>query len=416
MVDQRADSHDSPASGSNLEPEKRSKGVQVSGAPRRGLGEASSSHGGTKKKSAVVKGGEPVPGSGTGSGGFQKIGIGKPLLIKLESVYLGPNKRGKDVLVTSQVKDPLSVTAGVMSMNMAKYDVADRAIIDVGVDAGSVVIYYSPAATDDALNLAVNLKFDGFDRARVQKVITAAAGVAGLPAFIAGGALGGPVGAASGQALVRAASAGASLVVSLIDRLVDAKDMVSLDWELNIDNPTLPKAKAGWVLLYPETKADSGKPGQWGSGYTSTQSTKPGESSLTVNGEDFFIGDDGTLRSVDAPAEPFRGDFPYAVVSVNGRTESKLKKWKPAAVTAGLTARFLQQQADDQVLDQVGDAFGAYSDVLILRDAKSVSAEFAAETDVKKKAALKVKLDALIKSIQDEDIRKVAEGGAEITA
>jgi len=380
--------------------DKSFQGVQVSGrstekpkTTRRG-------------KAAVILDAEPVQGGGT----FEKIGIGKPLLIKLSSVYLGPNKRGKDVLVTSQVKDPLSIAAGVMSMNMAKYNVADRAIIDVGVGAGSVVIYYSPAVTDDVLNLAVNLKFDGFDQQRVQSVITAGAGIAGLPAFIAGGALAGPAGAATGQALVKAASAGASLVVTLINGLVDARDMVSLDWQLNINDLTLPRAKAGWILLYPETKRDSGTPGQWGSGYTSTEATSSRESTLTIDGNDFTIGDDGTLRSVDDPHTPFKGEFPYAVISVNGHKESKLKKWKPAAVTAGLTARFLQQQSDEEILDQVSDAFGAYSDVVILRDAKSISAEYDAETDAKKKAALKKKLDALIESIQDEDIKKVAKG------
>jgi hypothetical protein len=398
---QRTDADSVSNLGVQISPQDvRGRGVSIPGTP--------TEHPKTKNrpdKAAVIHGGDVVPGSR----GFEKIGIGKPLLIKLESVYLGPDKRGKDVLVTSQVKDPLSIAAGVMSMNMAKYDVKDRAIIDVGVDAGSVVVYYSPAATDDVLNLAVNLKFDGFDVRRVQKIISAAAGVAGLPAFIAGGALAGPVGAASGQALVEAASAGASLAVSIVDRLLDAKDMVSLDWELNLNDRTHPLATAGWVLLYPETKRDSGKPTHWGSGYTSTQSSQPGEVSLTVNGDEFTIGDDGTLRSVDDPSTPYRGDFPYAVISVNGHAETKLKKWKPAAVTAGLTARFLQQQSDDKILDQVSDAFGAYSDVMILRDAKTISAEYDAEKNAKKKAELKTKLDALIKSIQDDDIRKVAE-------
>lgn len=383
--------------------EARNRGVPVTGT--------SDGANTQRGKAALVRGGEPVqPIPGSPDARFEPIGIGKPLLITLESVYLGPNRRGKDVLVTSQVKDPLSIAAGVMSMNMAKYDVKDRAIVEVGVDAGSEVVFYSLAVTDDKLDIAVKLKFDGFDRDRIQKVITAGAGVAGLPAFIAGGALAGPVGAATGQAIVQAASAGATLIVSLVDRLLDAKNMVSLDWELNINRSTLPKAKAGWVLLYPETSAQSGTPGQWGSGYTSTQATAPGEVALTVNGDDFVIGDDGTLRSIKDPHTPFKGDFPYAVVSVNGHAEPKLKKWKPAAVTAGLTARFLQQQSDEAILGEVSDAFEAYSDVLILRDAKSISQELDAEKDAKKKEALQKKLDALIKSIQDDDLRKVAEG------
>ncbi|MCU1543839.1 MAG: hypothetical protein JWM50_1704 [Microbacteriaceae bacterium] len=401
MDTQRTDSDNASNLGVQIPPHGgRRRGVPITAGPQ----ERPETNRRTDEP-AVIQGGGVIPGTR----GFEKIGIGKPLLIKLESVYLGPDKRGKDVLVTSQVRDPLSVAAGVMSMNMAKYDVSDRAIIDVGVDAGSVVVYYSPAATDDVLNLSVKLKFDGFDVSRVQAVISAAAGVAGLPAFIAGGALAGPVGAASAQALVQAASAGAGLVVSLVDRLVDAKDMVSLDWELNVNNPILPRATAGWVLLHPETKRDSGKPTQWGSGFTSTQSSEPGQVSLTVDGDEFTIGDDGTLRSVDDPTTPYRGEFPYALISVNGHAESKLKKWKPAAVTAGLTARFLQQQTDEKILDQVSDAFGAYSDVLILRDAKTISAEYDAETNTTKRAALKTKLDALITSIQDEDIRKVAE-------
>lgn len=402
MVQTRND----PGESSNFGNSSGSQGERDRGIPVTGAGDVSE---GRRGEPAIVKKETPIPGSAKDIH-FEPIGVGKPLLITLESVYLGPHRRGRDVLVTSQVKDPLSIAAGVMSMNMAKYDVEDRALIDVGVDAGSEVIYYSPAVTDDKLNIAVNLKFDGFDRDRIQKVITAGAGIAGLPAFIAGGALAGPVGAASGQAIVQVASAGATLIVSLVDRLLDAKDMVSLDWELNLARTTLEKAKAGWVLLYPATAEQSSTPGQWGSGYTSTQATSHGQAPLTVNSEEFVIGRDGTLRSVKDPDKPFTGDFPYAVVSVNGHAEPKLKKWKPAAVTAGLTARFLQQQSDKAVLGEVSDAFEAYSDVLILRDAKGISDQLVAEKDAKKKEKLQKMLDALITSIQDDALRKVAEG------
>jgi hypothetical protein len=140
MVDTRTD----PGESSEL-----GKPVGYQGQPNRGVpvtGSSAAALAERRAKAAVVKGGKPVPGSPKTR--FEPIGIGKPLLITLESVYLGPNRRGKDVLVTSQVKDPLSIAAGVMSMNMAKYDVEDRAIVEVGVDAGSEVVYYKTGCSN----------------------------------------------------------------------------------------------------------------------------------------------------------------------------------------------------------------------------------------------------------------------------
>lgn len=227
--------------------------------------------------------------------------------------------------MTSQVRDPLLTPAGAMSMNTVKYGIRDKAIIDVGVDESSEVVYYSPAVSEDKLNLAVKLKFDGFDRNRVQEWIGAVGDVASLPSFIAGGALAGPVGSASGQAIVRAVEGGGRASRQRGRPSNRCESMVALEWDLNINRRTLLKAEAGWFLLYPKTKESSGRPAQWGSGYTSTQATSGSEVPFTVNGVDFTIGTMGRCAPRMNLIGPTAVIFPYAAVSVDGHAEFKTK-------------------------------------------------------------------------------------------
>lgn len=361
---------------------------------------------------------------------FKPIGLGKPLTIMIESVYSGPHAHGASLLVMSAVKDPIFDAPGVVAMHWWLEQIGDREFVprDPGKQ-GSKVVYHTPALSELALDVAIKLKFDSFDKALYKRWVKVGQQVASLPAFLGGAALAGGVGAAGAQALVAAGAGAANLVVEVLDRQIDGGDPVNMSWDLAIADPGKFPAQAGWILITPDDfKVTIATPGQEREptfleriGWHAIDENVTSEY-LEIEGNDYVV-DDGVLRhrtdgTWKGSGEAFhegdkvRGPFPYALLKIDGTPRRELKKWKATAVTADLAARFLNRDANT-IPDAAVEAFQAWGDLALLRKAGELTEGLDATGITKKdKETLQKQIDALVDSVQDSTLKKLAQDKA----
>ncbi|MET4096961.1 hypothetical protein [Arthrobacter sp. UYCu712] len=357
---------------------------------------------------------------------FDPIGLGNPLKVELVSVYVGRTDRGSgELLVMSTAKDPDAPAGSVVAMNWWGEEVKSQDLVPLNNGmAGTRVIYYSPAESATFISISVKVKFDYFPREVVEAWVKAAANIASLPILVGGVVFGGPAGAASAQAIVGVAEAGANLGIALLDKGIDGAGVTSMDWGLSVSDQGYVAQRAGFVLLTEENRVQMhGEVGNVVAGYASNDGYANAHDGpkefLEVDGRGFYVdGHDHVLRHVgdgswdDADwsykaGEKVRGPWPYALVKVHGGEDEDLKKWKPAAVTAVLAARFLNHDKDAALPELTEKVFTAYSDVTMINRAAQLQEKLSSEKDDIKKNVLQKQYDALLEAIQNEKLKEL---------
>lgn len=371
---------------------------------------------------------EPVP--------FRPIGIGKPLRITLEQVYVGANSNWRgELLVTSTAAATEQSSAGTTAMNWWGRGLKPYDKVPLNdASAGSDVLYYSPAESNDKLDLAVYLKFDNFDRDQWAAWLKAANKIGSLPIVIGGFVTGGPAGAATGQAIVGVTSAGSNLAIALLDRAIDGGNSIQMNASISIGRAGLLSATPGYKLLTEERfieryiyedGSESHKP----SSYISFEDDGKHPVYLEVDGNHFYVHrETGRLMHKDDGSWPnhpgwtyekdseVRGPWPYALILVDGTERSSLAQWKPAAVTADLAAKFLNRPKGDEIPNLAAEVFTAWSDVSMVNAAGALRQQIKDNDDdldktpddevlKNKKALYEKQLEAAIDSIQNEKLQ-----------
>lgn len=329
------------------------------------------------------------------------IGLGKPLSIRIRSMFSGGNvwhrRTGRaavgDVLVTSAVKNPLFYDAAPLAMNyyFPKAQ-SEQRLKPLPTAAGSDVVFYSPGVVSDSLQVQVQMSFDRFDEQRYLRWTKAVGAVAGLPVF----AVPGPQGVGL-RALIVAAENTAEIILRSIDRWVDGSN----DWistgAIHVAEAGEKRARSGYVLFYGNDQDH--KP------------IVPGHGGVIFEKEfrkrkEQYVVRDGTLRYREAPDQLVLQGEPYVLAILNGAREPHLKQWAPAAVTAILADRFLNMEENGSS-DFVG-ILSAYNDIVMARKISELDDELADDTlDADTRSKLSAQRSGAFKNLQDDDIKEL---------
>lgn len=367
---------------------------------------------------------------------FKPIGLGRPMTISLSSLYVGRKSGGGasasgQLLVMSTAKDPVDYAPSVVAMN-AWQQVApgERVSLDAG-KLGSRILYYSPSQSERSISLSVQLNYDYFDKALWDSWTEAATKSAALPAFLGGLVSGGPAGAATNQAIVTVAGAAAKLVVSAIDRAIDGGASTVMSWNVPVASPGQPPIKPGWMLLTPDgLKVDVQVKRKNDQGFWEAVdeavfgSEPPSKEAFDVDGLRFYVDpEDETLRHREGGTWPdgtnfhkderVAGPFPFALVKIDGTENRKLKKWKPAAMSAELASRFLGDSGTS-LPDLAVDVFDAYANATLVSQARELADEIKDASKAERKM-LEQQRAAVIESITDDNLRDLVLGKHEET-
>jgi hypothetical protein len=337
-----------------------------------------------------------------GTGGVVEpdpIGLNKPLVMRIHRIFTGDKDEGQ-VLITSAVKAASSNDAAPQAMHGVRKGVKPQHFLPFGAtDPGSPYLYYSKAALNTSVSVQVRLSWDRFDEKRYDRYVDLLGKTAALPVFAASSGVFGPAGALGSGAAIAVVGKAVKVVLHAVDRWVDGdddKDFIA-NFDLNLEVPGLARAKAGWVLLRDDDESHEilvSPDGEW----TKEKAVQGPDDSL------FYVNDNGDLCYKDGDRVVDDLDQPYVLIHVSGTETEELDGFAPAAATAVLLQQF--QQAEGDALEDLTDLVAAYNDVTMARRAATLD-EKIKDASGEEKDKLVEQRKAVIKQIQDEDIRRL---------
>lgn len=311
---------------------------------------------------------------------YVPIGLGKPLTIQIRHIYTGkyPKKStfggsAKDIAVVSGVRDYSVFAATARALNfIEKNKKAGSHLKTPGafVDGTPVVAYY-PALTADSLTLSLEIAVDDFPQDFVNTVGNAFQSLGGIPLMLphAGFLLG------AGELLKLAGGIG--------NGLFDGKPEFSITEPINFDVPGSEIATADFRVL---------------------------AHSDTLQHEYSYDDKRGLIHK--QTGELYKGEEPYAVISLDGRERTNLAEFAPTAASASILKRFFNLGQDVRTpIDTIVEGIKLASDMRFRNKALDVQRSLdKLPEDSPDRARLKKQYDALLKNIENDLFKPKAAG------
>lgn len=305
---------------------------------------------------------------------FEPVGIGKPLCIEIRYVYTGKypawNAFGsKDMMVTSAMKSIATFDAAPRAINLVRQKV-DKNTGMAGpsaVEQGTTLIHYTPALLEKNTRLTLEMGFDAFPQELFYMVGDAFTKAAGIPIFVSGGSY------------LLAAGAVTSLIGNIAEYMIDRGPVFTATERLMFQRPGEPIPQADFRLV--------------------TEDDFP-QSVL----QNYKVRAQGL---VDGHGKRYKGDYPYMIISLDGRKQDAYNEFSSTAASAAMLDKYYNiKSGKTQSLDLMIDALKLYNDWSCWKKADSIAKEMAntksgtAEYDMKKQ-----EYDALISNIQNEALK-----------
>lgn len=306
---------------------------------------------------------------------FVPIGPGKPLTIEIRHVYSGKYpksglfRKEKDVAVVSGVKDYAIFAATARALNFIQKDHTKRTRFTTpsAFEKGTPVVAYYPALTTSSLTMSIEMAVDDFPGDFVNDLGNAFTALSGVPLMLphAGFLMG------LGEVTKLASGVG--------NALFDGKPEFSMTESLNFDRPGSLIAKADFRLL-----------------------TRSHTLHMHYKYDDRF----GMVHKVTG--EPYAGDEPYVVVSLDGRERPNLKDFAPTAASASILKKFFNIGDDVRTpIETVVEGIKLASDMRFRDRAMEVKETLdALPADAQQREELQKQLDALLKNIGNDLFKK----------
>lgn len=316
----------------------------------------------------------------TGVIGYEGIGLGRPLTVMLQTVYVGdypdtlrwwPGDNRGDILVTSAHKPFQNFEAAPRAVHVLSNKAERRVHLEQSAaEQGSRLLYHTPSVTDSSILFTVEISVDREFSAELAESLSKALSMAGaLPVF------------ATAAPYLIAAGAAIPIATKAANMLASPKPYYAETVNVNFALAGLEAAQARALVLY------------------------PGEDEEKFAG--YELGQGSLLR--DPQGETYSGDLPYAVLSLDGSAHADLQGWTAQAASAVLLERFFApDERLSKALELTTEALTYYNDVKYQeRAAKALQA--AREATEPEKAKLEKLARAYIKNIQNGDLRKAVE-------
>jgi hypothetical protein len=305
--------------------------------------------------------------------GFTPIGPNLPLTVLIRHVYTGkyPDRnrfrhRG-DMAIVSGVKNFAAFDATARAVNFLAAEVGPHSHFNgpSAFDRGTPVVLYSPAVTDSAITITFEMATaNDFVKGLLDKFSSALQSAAGIPVFL-------PY---AGYLL------GASSIIKLGDGVADAlyeSQTAFLRTEIiNFSLPGAPPATADWRIV-----------------------CNPAFSAANYS----YV--DGT-GLIDRNGEPYNGDEPYLVMSLDGAKNDALKGFSPHVAAAAVLQTFFNVRDGSQAgIETVVGALSVFSDLQYRKQADTLKEELAATPDGPAKESLQKQYDAAVANIVEQALK-----------
>jgi len=300
-----------------------------------------------------------------GTAPFTPIGLNKPLTVQIRHVYTGRfPKRRRNMLVTSAMKSLAQFDAAPRAINFMTDPVAARTGVSApaATDRGTPLVYYSPALTKGASVVTLEFGFDDFDPSFIEGVGSLLKGAAGIPAFVAAS----PYLIGAGSILKLAAG----IAARFLEKGPVFKDTDPIDFVT--PGSTLPDA--GFRVM-----TETGFP------HTVLATHAPDSGGILV----------------DSQGQPYRGDWPYVTISLDGAEVKEYAAFEPTQASAAILQDFFNiRDEQDAPLGAMLEGLKLYNDLKFRLEADEVKKQLSAlPPDSPEATRLQERYDALKKNI-----------------
>ncbi len=241
---------------------------------------------------------------------FLPIGIGKPLTIRLHTLYTGNLKNGlfnnkQSVMLTSQMKDDMTFDAAPRAIHQLYSKVGDRSILfpNAGTE-GTSLIYYNKAFDKQLLHVTLDLKASRLNDKAVNNVANALNLAAGIPVF------------APYAPYLMAGSQIIKVGNDVVTAIVESSPLMSYSFDIASNLGGLIDSEAGFYIgCSPKHKAK-------------------------LNGYKMHELDRNQLVLGMSKDIIYDGDIPYVIISIDGKSSPEYEAFNTSISSAGLLRRF----------------------------------------------------------------------------
>lgn len=278
---------------------------------------------------------------------FTPVGVGKPLLVEILTVYTGDAPHqflgGKpELLIVSGVKGAQTFDAAPRAINQLEENIKDRQYIGPGAfSKGSPIVYYTDCLDNSTTLCSFELVVDSFRKDTIDSVAKMFASTAGLPIFVPANLY-----LLAGAVLIKLAG---ELANSFESRpfLADTIDLRFL-------TSGVPSFKSGHYIVYNDENREEFKNYQIGI-------LNDGFDNLTV------------ALCHRQSGEAYRGNAPYIIVNIDGKNRPDLEGYTPKLASAALLEQFYgKKNRSGQFINTLESALELYNDFTYRKKAEQL--------------------------------------------
>ena len=312
---------------------------------------------------------------------FTPIGIGKPLSIRIHTMYPGElpgrrRQRSSDILVVSGLKAEQTFDKTSRMINLLERRVGNRKYLQFSAFLnGSQVVHYTPALTDAALLCSFDVVPDTFNDALFGKIANLFQMASGMPIFAPAGAY-----LVAGSFLTK--------MFSDLGRVFLEKGPVLTETlKLNFGIGGTLNFKEGLYVVHNFRQSNE------------FEDLKPA----------FEAGSDLVLR--DTSGKTYQGNAPYMLIGVDGKEEPHLENLSQQAASAAMLEDFYPSSDSAGVLiNEFAEALQLLNDLKFKKKADALRKRMdGLSVDDPKRAEFSDLLAAYERNILLEEFKQVSE-------
>lgn len=306
------------------------------------------------------------------------IGIGKPLTVYIQHIYLGNNGK-KDLLVTSAMKSIIETKAASRAINLLRKKAKKKGHIDdiFATELGTPLIHYSPSLTESYTILTVEMILDRFNQEIFDQVGDVMQTAGAIPIF------------ASVSQFLLGGGAISKIIGKLGESIFDGAPFFRASGKLTFSFAGEPQTLPGQAMLVQDEH----------------------EKFLLNN---YKLNDEGKLVG-KTDNEPYNGNFPYITLYYDGTLHDEYKSFKPLLDAIDILDKFYHLKTPNQQMraDALIDALKLYNDLSFRNKALELKEEMELldNKESEEYKELLKKYEAYKKNIQTE-LFKIGEGAS----
>lgn len=296
------------------------------------------------------------------------IGIGKPLTVYIQHIYLGENGK-RDLLITSAMKTIKENKPAPRAINLLREKAKKKGHIDtiLATEQGSPLIYYSPSLTESYTILTIEMILDRFNQEIFNQIGDVLQTAGAIPIF------------ASVNKFLLAGGALSKIIGKLGESIFDGAPFFRASEKLTFN-------------------------------FAGERQTLPGQALLVEDEHESFLLDNCNLNEKGQLVSKtdntlYNGNFPYITVYLDGTVHDEYKSFKPFIDSIDILDKFYHLKTPNQPMraDALIDAMKLYNDMSFRDKALKLKEQMEpldVESEIYKE--LEKKYEAYKKNIQND--------------